>query len=886
MAPIHRPSESYPSVAVIAPVAEPGGESSVPAVTLTDALLSSIADQVSPGWVPGRVALYFDSRLTQAEPADADVAQLSADIERLSFGLLGEFAQAVADYWSAPGSTHESRWQWLAERLRQNLAQDLRSSLNDGLNAASRDVLNTLCMFADKPQRDFMLSLTPPGPDRLRMAAGIIHLRISVSNTTTSLAFPAIVIDHSQGERSQVTSWQPNGDIHHAPGLEDLVTAICAELAGQWTFDVCEWTFQESAGDIFHALGEAILTRQLADVLAAQGALGYSLPELQQYLLAATDVVSWLQPSTMKTRLDPSRLPAWLHLAPIADKLAFCRALDALAAGQSKAGGRSFDEGLPPIADFAAQALSREMLRDHPDGPRPLVADIEIQIDKVTGVAIASGGQMALSGAVEPVSMSFVQFALDNLCSLPVGKVSVRHARGGELPARFTTDYARELVARVDIGGTYTQRIRHYLIDDRVESVRRRALFTDQLRLQLPLKALEQKLKGEGAMSTQGCALIAALMSEGVAGRTLRGESIVLRPLAFERAPGLRADRMGNMFVIGPLDIRSGPHVLLRPFSAIPMTEFADWSALLEAIVHPGALQNEVLAWLADDARAVYANGGFFEPHILRFGQGSDFAPLERPAPARLATAACEAEPLDAMFDANALALVTLADRSSVSNAESRWAIFKEGGWVMLNTLLPLVGGPIANAAWLAQLLVSFERFVALPPDVDARSRSETLAELLLNISVVLLHQKVSLHALAYRQFRVPRLAAGAARDPVGINEVSVDQARPLLDFSWSDPANQLNDSQRSALRAFRVTPLPEPGAMIAQEAEAGVHESRGQRFIRLGADVYRVERDDDGYYIVDPRDVERSGPRFSHDGSVWRLDSTIVVVGSFPLRQ
>lgn len=89
-----------------------------------------------------------------------------------------------------------------------------------------------------------------------------------------------------------------------------------------------------------------------------------------------------------------------------------------------------------------------------------------------------------------------------------------------------------------------------------------------------------------------------------------------------------------------------------------------------------------MLTWLSDIARPIYDNGGFREPHYVRFGLGSEYAPLERPAPAQLATNGSSDELLqylhngrlmEYLFGCNARALVAQADSDSVSNAESRW---------------------------------------------------------------------------------------------------------------------------------------------------------------------------------------------------------------------
>jgi hypothetical protein len=853
-------------------------------LALTDVLLCSFASQTAPDWAAGRDALWADPDASVAELQSIDVVQLSASIARLTFGLLEAFAQAQADYWSAPGSTGVSRWQWLADSLKQKLVDDAHTLASQNWDPASRDGLQTVSMFADKAQREFILGLTPDIQDRLNLNVGILHLKVTNEATSVSLPFPAIVVGYRQAGRLQVTTWRPSGEVHRASTIDDLVMAVCAEMAGQWIFNQVDWTFREAEGNIFHDLAQAILGRQVSDIRALQGAAAYDLPELEHYLTAVTDVCALFQ-SGAPPGLEMAVLPDWLRAAPDAARLRFSRGLAELAREQFKSGGRAFNDQLPPILDFASKALTRELRRDHPEETRLRPEDVLVVIDKVVGAASASAGQMIAGGTVEPVSMTFAQFALNNLCSLPVGEVSVLHVQGLALPTWLTPGYLKELVTRVDIGSAYPRLVQRYLIDDAFEVTRRRQLFADQLRVQLPLKALEQKFKGEGGLTDAGCRVVAAVMQQDPALQRIGTHPVVLRPLSFVSAPGRAPDVVANMFVIGRQNTGSGPYILYRPFNPVPLAEYATWPQLLQAIVRRGALQDEVLTWLADRARPIYANGGFHEPHIVRFGQGSDFAPLERPAPAVLGTDVCSGDPLTALFEANARALVTLADRDSVSDAESRWAIFKEGGWALLNTLLPLVGGPVATAAWLAQLLVSVDRFASAPVSVDAQSRSVSLAELLLNISLLLLHQRVSAHSLAYRQF-VPRAARDVTGRQAEINEVTLERVEPVLDFGWSNPLNQLDSAQRADLQAFTLTTITGAQTLAGDADQAGVYHSQGRTLIRMGAQVYRVERDDDGYYIVEPLRGERRGPRVIREGADWRLDLGLRLRGGGPKKR
>lgn len=106
---------------------------------------------------------------------------------------------------------------------------------------------------------------------------------------------------------------------------------------------------------------------------------------------------------------------------------------------------------------------------------------------------------------------------------------------------------------------------------------------------------------------------------------------MVIRHLALVRKPLAVPDVVANMYIIESESGQAGPHILYRPLYAEALQQFSSRQSLLEAIASPGALQSSVLAWLSDSARSIYDNGGFQQPHYVRFGLGTEFGPLEVP---------------------------------------------------------------------------------------------------------------------------------------------------------------------------------------------------------------------------------------------------------------
>lgn len=638
-----------------------------------------------------------------------------------------------------------------------------------------------------------------------------------------------------------------------------------------------------------------VLDAQLA---AIQGvpALGLAdFDEVERYLAKVTDIGPLLKDEHSATiaqhisRLD--QLPSWLTSASSTNRLDYSRKLSAVAVVAEHAAGASWDEGLPPILEYARKVLQDRLREDHPEAGALTLDDVTVSIAKVVAAAVPSGGQIFSGGSVEHQQLSVARFALGNLCSVPSGTLTLSMRDGGPPPAWLNADYLKQLVVRVDIGSAYPALVRRLLLTDPLQAARRQRLFADQLRVQLPLKALEQTLRGEGHMTRAGYRLVCSLLT---AGRDNTVDQAVLRPLGFVAHPGAGVDEVCNVFVIGPADVAVGPFVLYRPFAQVPLTEFASWSLLRAAIASPGALQDEVLAWMSQHGRQRYAQGGFDQPHIVRFGLGSEFAPLEVPAPAQLSVTQVHGEALQALFNANARALVDLADRESVSNAESRWALIQRAGWLALDLVMPFLSGSLGKALWLVQLMVAAQQVLVTQRPVANRDEGQAWSALLLTISMILLHQ-------GYRS----RLPVVGIREPNDFNRVELPSSTDVsphegaalarheasashaasLDFSWANLSHRLTQSQAQRLAQLRILPEPALGASSAAPGRAGLYQFNQQWFVQLDSGIYAVGFAEESIHIIDPRHPELNGPRVKRIDGTWALDLSLGLRGGGPKR-
>ncbi|UZJ62270.1 hypothetical protein OKW98_11395 [Pseudomonas sp. KU26590] len=859
----------------------PGGAQH--AETLLRNMQQAFLSGKTPRWNTTVNTLVLQPEVPGATGTPIDFERLNLLVDTLSLELIEHFQQALVAFWATTGS--QSPWAGMSDALKQHYSKALADT--PGLHQSERELLRAIAGFADKTQRDFMVAL-----DKTR-ADDVIRACIpyqGLGSSSQDVALPVLVVIGVWRGVEVFLTWHPPGVVvRHASHADLLSSFNLVDTEAQ----PASWTLREPEHDIFDALAGAVLERQLWRVGNAGRAAVQDFASVEQRLAAVTDITPLLLPRVPGMESAETLAP-WLQGASATDRMDFSRRVIALADAQARSGGRTFDEGLPPLLDYAHQQLQRALLADHPEATDVSVADLQVVISKVVAVAVPSGGQVITSGAVEPIRLTVAEFALDNLSGQPAGALKVVRRDGKPVPAWFTADYLRLLVCQVNIGRDYPALVARVLLNDASESARRQALYIDQLRAQLPLQALEQKIRAASHFCAAAYGLVAALvLPQDQRPSALRDTT--LRPLAFRARAGAPADVVTNMFVIGDRDPGRGPVVLYRPLSRQSLSEYSSLEALRGAIAEAGELQEEVLTWMTDHARQVYANGGFDQPHVLRFGQGSEFAPLETPSPAQLALDEVAGEPLMALYRANTSALIDLADRQSTSNAESRWALLKRGGWLALGMVMPLVSGPVSTALWLVQLMADAQAAVSAGSDAGASKRAESMATLLLTVAMLLLHNGLGNGASPGRRYTPllarPTLAELFAARPVSAPKPAAVAVSPpaslsaRLEFSWARPDLRLNTAQRAALQTFEVVPKPPLTEASSAAGTQGLYEWHGALYAPLDEAVYQVRVSDNEVQIVDPHNAHRTGPRLARDGERWRLDLTLRLNGGGPKR-
>lgn len=852
---------------------------------------------------PRREQAYY---LTQDPPnrldhPSVDMQVIAQLIDELPAAIHLDFQQALADYWSEPDAQGSSRWQWLAEFL--NGRMTATAAGRSDLPQTQRDMLS---LIASRPEGNRRAALGAP-----TTSVCFIETTLVQGEQQVRLLTPDLLLVRDQ----QVLLYSVAGTIESFDSMAAFGQAWGARLQRRLQFDSLTWRRSEPDGNVFEQQAGLILNQQLED-LNTLNYQGQSEAVLEQRLEKITNPALFFtevdQAAPARLQQVNEQLPAWLRQADSPDRFAYHRLLQNMAQVMKQSNGRSFNESIENIHAFSRNALRAQMREDHVEDDVPEPDDIELDFAVAAGFP---GG----AGIVSHVTMSLTDLAVKNLAGKPKGSLTLSSGRGRTLPGWLDEAYllgSAGLIQRVDIGTTYPQKIKDLLLSDSTDARRRQSLFARELKVHLPMQALEYKIRQHNGLSDTGYRYVTALLGDTPADRRVDGQEIVLRPLALCRKPGAVPDAASNIFIIEPRDAGVGPHLLYRPLYADCLYQYPTRQALLDAMAAPGELQDSVLTWLTDKARPIYAHGGIKEPHIINFLSGDEFSRPEKPAPATLAIdegaeqwleSQADGQLLMRLFESTAQALADLAERQSVSNSESRWAILMEGAWLLFNSLLlPLARGPAMLAGWFLVLASSLEQDLAGLDNDDPLTRELAWIDLLLNTAMVLLHaaapsnrpqprltkplpEEIALHLASWQrpagatpQEGLPEVHQGAPALP-GEPPATGNTA---LDFSRSIASPRASANLLDALLAVRV-PWPEtlPGPKDSGPFQ-GLYRIGDTWHASVGGLLFQVsvEPGFGDVHLVDPKRPHQPGFRLASDGQGhWRLDRRARLEGGMP---
>lgn len=844
---------------------------------LTDVLAVQSVLAVPTLYIEGQ---HFLTQLPVIEPAvhlPVRILDIASMLNTLAPVMLRGYQQAQLEYWNATEGDSGPRWHALSDVLRDHWNLERMP----GWSAADCQMARQLFRTPD--------AATRKRDDPAEGRAYVVDVdQVDDAGNTSHLDenLISVLIGKPEGTEVVLTHSLMSGFKKYR-SLDELGK----DLPLLARHKKLEWRLVEPDGDFFDYLASAFIGIQIKAI----GAIDFSYlrePDASQHNLA--------QPPTPRVKRNApdllnyiQALPEWLTSASTSDQAAYSRHLKDLATLHSANEGRTYDEGINPLPRYTLEQLSAEMLKDHPDALTQWLSDLDIVVRSPV-----VWGTFAVPGQIETTVFSLAELALQNLIALPLGIKSLRLRKPLALPDWLTVDYLEGLINRVDIGSTYPALIQRTLLGDPQESARRRALYVQHLRIQLPLLALQCKLRGEGDIDEQGYAYVKAVMQAESAERQVQGQRIVIRALAFvpTRRQGSTADPVTNMFVIGPEDPTAGPCLLYRPLLDKPLSQFPSQSNLLYALQQSRSLRDSVLAWLPDDVRDDYAQyvfpGDLPSPWAVVEFLVDPFKLWIMGGPLVLGQEAIEDDLLSALYDANAKALITLADRQSVSNAEARWATFKRAGWLIFNSALPFLGRTVGVAAWIWQIMDQLQNVVDAQQHPEQQSTWAALAELLLNLGTAL-----TLHSVTRTAPRrpTPGKPVIAPKQPSPPAPVSITRLTPIASdalITHDQPLHISGAINRAPARLATVLDsfmVVKPDALGDANSEPGayhfLHRGGQDWYAPVAHRWFKVLVDEnDDVQIVDPVLPSRTGPMLIHNSSgQWFIDTRLRLRGGGP---
>ncbi|WP_411390995.1 dermonecrotic toxin domain-containing protein [Pseudomonas sp. MPB23] len=816
-------------------------------------------------------------------------------INELSELMLFAFQEQYLKYWNASNGMAGPRWRVFAQSLRKVWNVTTQEGWDEHDCAMARSLFH------------FPELATRSAQDRYNTHAYLIDIDALQGSQTAHVALMDMAVligEHEQGQRILVYSLV-NG-YEKFDSLEQLGKQLPDRLK-MWSNEVSlQWRLYEPPGNFFDSLAGALIALQLEAIGAidrderkAINTAAVATPPIA--VASVLPVVEDLSNHTLSNIRDiHERLPDWLAQASDLDISTYSRYVIDLAELHTLQHGLCFNDGIAPIREYARDQLQRE-IRTHAQGASINVEKLAVRIE----TPVVWGSTFIVPTAPDITRHNVIDLALENLTGLPTGQPSVLY-NGGAAPSWLSYTYLKGVIEKLDIGQHYPALIKRTLLEDAVQSKARQTLYTTHLRVQLPLLALQLKIRRQYGVDERGARYVAAVMQDEVPGRRVDGQEIVICPLAFlpTLRPGNEQDVVANMFVIGPKDAAAGPCLLYRPLLEPTLLQYPSRQNLLYAIKHTRPLRDSVLAWLPEAARFNYAQyvfpdkwpspwtviRGLVEPQVMVYMSG----------PITLSDQGLGTDPLAALFKANAEAMVELASRQSVANTQKRWATLRQTGWQIFNATLPFLGRTAGIAAWIWQIMDDLQDIAQQDsPEPDPKGTWTAQVDLLLNLGMALVLHAALRHAPVEKpsektglETESPAVEPAENNLPSPSETVVARQAnvpgtelpsqhQGLLNVRGAIPTDR--PSLEATLDSFKID---RPAGLEPQVTEPGIYLHLYPRarkwYAVVGARWFEVSVDEgDSVVVIDPKDSTRIGPvLLNNRAGQWFVDTRLRLRG------
>lgn len=876
------------------------GDAVEPAPAVIEALTSVLARQALSServtYIDGEHFLtlqpYVAAPLHLAVKIDA-IARL---INELSDLLFTAFQEQQLEFWNASNGGTGPRWQAFSSSLRNVWNITEQQGLGEHESAMARVVFQE----PDRAKRWLK--------DPYKSHAYLVDVDILQDGQSNHLSFlDMTVLVGEHDKRQLILTHSLVSGYETFESLAAFGATLPARMSAPEQDTTLQWRLYEPDGNFFDTLACTLIDLQIQAIgsYAEFAGEGPAEEQLRSRTVAgiAPSIEDMSAHQLSSIRQIHHQLPDWLAQASDSDTAAYSRYMINLAQLHTHYNGETFQEGIAPIRDYArTQLQSRFQARE--GGARLNLDKIEIVIESPV-----LWGTFIVPGTVDITRRNLIDLALENLTGLPTGNVTVRYnGRDNGAPAWLTYSYLKDVIEDIDIGEHYPALVKQKLLDDLEQSNHRQQLYTRHLRVQLPLLALQMKIRNQNGLDELGYRYVAAALHTEAHDRRVDGQPIVIRPLAFKPTlrPGQEHDVVANMFVIGPRDADAGPCLLYRPLLEPALTQYPSRQNLIYAIKNDHSLRESVVAWLPEAQSFNYAQYVFPStlpsPWTLVRTLVEPLTVLYMSGPVALTNEEVGNDTLATLFKANANAMVELAARQSVSNVQKRWATYRRAGWQIFNAALPFLGRTVGIGAWIWQIMDDLQTTVEAVDKEDTHASWTALVDVFLNLGMALtLHialrhppSRESSNALKLAIEAEPTLIEAPEKPALTKKKItSVQQANipgaqlPAEHQGALHTSGALNRNVSSLAATLESFNIAKPDKLGEQNKTAGRHlhlyPLADKWYAPVGERWFEVTVDDnDSVLIVDPKTPLRTGPPLVGNlAGQWFVDTRLRLRGA-----
>ncbi|ALI01381.1 hypothetical protein C1Y08_04085 [Pseudomonas sp. FW306-02-F02-AA] len=844
--------------------------------SLTHALIRHSFNTTKANYIEGEHFLTLERHAKDPIHLAVSIEEVAGVLNDSAPLLFVEFQARQLDFWNQKGH-RIARWQELSDTLRKAL--NVRQV--NGWDADECAMAREISMAPDKALR------SPVNSDFSAIQACLIDID-TIENEVAShlLVGGALVLKATYRKRELIVMYTIERAYESFDSMEQLGNSLPARLEDQLAGRDLKWRLYEPDGNIFDHMAWALVSSQLDAI----DALRFLEAPTTDVLASEVEI-----DTTEHVRIEQlaAAIPDWLRNASFSDIQDYSRYVTALGKVYRQPDYKAAKDEIPSITSYAQRLMSEAIIADpHAVGAADLVLD-ELRI-KITDSFTVD--DLTLPDPRNQHTETLADFALENEAPY-LASIFFKNAR--QVPDWLTPEFLTTLSARVNIGEVYPALIKRKLIDDLVESRRQENFYIDQLRLLLPLMALESKVRQEAGIDEHGYRYIRELLNLD----TETAQPIAIYPLSMTPQHRLisTSDTVANMYIISPRSAESGACLLYRPMLEPPLMQFPSRQNLLYALHQPGELRDSVLAWLPDKALSFeYAQYvfpvGLPSPWLVAEQVVDPLLRVDRFGHVIFKYEEITGNILSTLFKNNAQTIVDLADRQSQSNAERRWRLLKDSSWALFSVTSNFLSGAVGTAVWVWQTINEIQQALDARDQGDSFIEWTSVADILLALGIILSHHAVMRRKTASgklqpalpieEQIKPPTAPLTIALDPTPLVAELPQSHRSPVEVAGSVPRRTIS-TLGTYLDTLKVSApnLADTELTTVNEAPPHLYQLNDKIYAQVGERWFNVMLDADAQVIlIDPKDVTRTGPLLVHNQQgQWFVDTRLRLRGGGP---